>query len=172
METIITTDILTKTVRSIMDLTIVIIIVLEIMEEVEWGVETTGIIITMVIKDIKLKTISLMQIMRIIIGFNLDLNLSLSIIHIKKTTLKVFHLLLIKLIIPIKDIKIETMEVTIILATTREIMVTSIEEEAKVEAPMVVIDLMDKEINIRVTEVNNQDMNHKENYHRLNSFKY
>lgn len=85
---------------------------------------------------------------------------------------KVIHSL-IKQIIQIKDIKIETMEVIIIRIAIREMRTILIEEEeVEVEALMVVvIDSMGKEINTKVTEANNQDMNHKENYHKLNLLK-
>lgn len=52
---------------------------------------------------------------------------------------------------------------------------TLIEEEVEAEAEVlmvVVIDLMDKEINIKIIEANKQDMNHRENFHRLNSLRY
>lgn len=65
------------------------------------------------------------------------------------------------------------MEVIIILIAIREMITTSIEEEeVEVEALMVVvIDSMGKETNTKVIEANNQDMNHKENYHKLNLLK-
>lgn len=64
------------------------------------------------------------------------------------------------------------MEVIIIRIAIREMITTSIEEEeVEVEALMVVIDSMGKETNTKVTEANNQDMNHKENYHKLNLLK-
>lgn len=84
---------------------------------------------------------------------------------------KVIHSL-IKQIIQIKDIKIETMEVIIIRIAIREMRTILIEEEeVEVEALMVVIDSMGKETNTKVIEANNQDMNHKENYHKLNLLK-
>ncbi len=53
----------------------------------------------------------------------------------------------------------------------REMIIILIEEEVEaeveVEALSEVMATMDKEINIRIIEAKRQDMNHKENYHRL-----